>query len=81
MMEDWRDGVEILKNAPEAKPGDVESFLARLGFLDYLKQHSLNLFHAFTYPERLGDKLNVENYAELRKRLLNWRGIPYAPII
>ncbi len=68
MMEDWRDGVEILKNAPEAKPGDVESFLARLGVLDYLKQHSLNLFHAFTYPERLGDKLNVENYAELRKK-------------
>lgn len=68
MREDWRDAVDTLMKAPVPAEGDMDAFFARVGVLDYMKQHALTAFHALTYPERLGKKLEIDDYARLRAK-------------
>jgi len=41
-------------------------YLAYLGILDYVKQHTLTLFHVLTYPERFGRFDEGEGYYHFR---------------
>lgn len=53
---------KVLRGVDRSNINSAEELLQYLGVLDYLKQHSLGLFHAITYPERFASFEEDDRY-------------------
>jgi adenine/guanine phosphoribosyltransferase-like PRPP-binding protein len=62
---DLKDGLAVAEST-NRKALDPTNYLAFLGVLEYLKLHSLAMFHAITYRERYGDFPEDQNYQRTR---------------
>ncbi len=66
METDMREGLDVLKTTDRTMLEDKE-YLLLLGVMDYLKLHSLTMFHAVTYGERKGDFNQSAEYQGIRE--------------
>lgn len=69
MRQDMYAASSVLEHVDRNTIQDPEKFLQYVGVLDYLKQHSLCLFHTVTYPERFSDFSTNEEYEYVRSLL------------
>lgn len=51
---DFKEGLNLVRDFDRRNIQTESEYLAYLGVLDYLKNHSIDLFHAITYNERYG---------------------------
>lgn len=70
IQRDLNDAYQIIQLL-DRKSLKGADYFGYLGVLDYIKQHTLTLFHVLTYPERFGNFFTDEEYLRFRNIAIN----------